>query len=427
MRPVDVRAHLHDAPIYDVHEHHMPEYLDDRNVGLLELLRHSYSDWCRERPYALSGAPPSRGPVEPDADPADGWAAVARYVEESGSNAFVRTLVTGLRELYDLSGGEITKANWCSLDAQIRERHADRSWIASVMARARVERVLTDPYSDVLLDPRTALGELYRGAARTNGLAFGWHPDVRDHSGNNGQAMARELGVAVDTFDEYVDFLELFVSTMSERGHIVLKNALAYDRDLSFGEPDENAARRAWGVVDPPATARKAFGDFVVDRLCSLAATYDIPFQTHLGTALIGGSHPMLIEGLVRRHPATRFLLMHLAYPWSRDLLGLAFVHRNVWLDLTWAPMLSPSHFKLALHEAIEVLPDESRMMIGGDAWHVEETYAALGLARRLIGEVLQEKVDAGYLRSHQAQRLGRKILCENARKLFGEEELESR
>jgi uncharacterized protein len=85
--------------------------------------------------------------------------------------------------------------------------------------------------------------------------------------------------------------------------------------------------------------------------------------------------------GLIERHPRTRFLLMHMAYPWSRDLLGMAFVYRNIWLDLTWSLLLSPSHFKLALHEAIEILPDESRMMIGGDNWHVEGKRHAKRLA----------------------------------------------
>jgi uncharacterized protein len=110
---------------------------------------------------------------------------------------------------------------------------------------------------------------------------------------------------------------------------------------------------------------------------------------------------------------------MHLAYPWSRDLLGLALVYRNIWLDLTWAPLLSPSHFKLALHEAIEILPDESRMMLGGDNWHAEETYGALTLARRLIGEVLEEKLGAGYFRHGDAERLGAKILRETALRFF--------
>jgi predicted TIM-barrel fold metal-dependent hydrolase len=138
-----------------------------------------------------------------------------------------------------------------------------------------------------------------------------------------------------------------------------------------------------------------------------------------VNTAIIRGSHPLKAAGLVERHPRTRFLLMHLAYPWSRDLLGMAFVYRNIWLDLTWSLLLSPSHFKLALHEAIEILPDESRMMIGGDNWHVEETYATLKLARQLIGEVLEEKTAAGYFHPHDAQRLAGKILRENALQFF--------
>jgi len=130
---------------------------------------------------------------------------------------------------------------------------------------------------------------------------------------------------------------------------------------------------------------------------------------------IIRSSHPLGVAGLIERHPRTRFLLMHLAYPWSRDLLGMAFVYRNIWLDLTWSFLLSPSHFKLALHEAIEVLPNESRMMLGGDNWHVEETYGAMQTARRLIAEVLDEKLVAGYFSRATAERLARRMLHDNA------------
>lgn len=127
----------------------------------------------------------------------------------------------------------------------------------------------------------------------------------------------------------------------------------------------------------------------------------------------------MLTAGLIERHPRTRFLLMHLAYPWSRDLLGMAFVYRNIWLDLTWSFLLSPSHFKLALHEAIDVLPDESRMMLGGDNWHVDETYGAIQSARRYIAEVLQEKIDQTQFPLAIAQRLAKRILYDNAVEFF--------
>ena len=293
----------------------------------------------------------------------------------------------------------------------------------TVIARAGIERIVTDPFSNVLLDAPVSLGPRYRSVARINCLAVGWHADSHDHNGNSAHAIATALGAPIDSFDDYLSFLERFVDTLPERNQVALKNALAYDRDLRFDEPDEKLARSAFGKRHPSPDKQKAFGDFVVDRLCALAAERGLPVQMHLGTALIRGSHPMHVAGLIERHPGTRFLLMHLGYPWSRDLLGMAFVYRNIWLDLTWSFLLSPTHFKLALHEAIEILPDESRLMLGGDAWHVEESYGALALARRLIGEVLQERTHARFISEEGSRRLARRILHENARAFFGHDD----
>jgi hypothetical protein len=392
-----------DVPVYDVHEHHMPAILHDREIGLHELLAQSYASWTQA---PLGGAAPGVG-----------WDALAPYVETSGTNAFVRALVDAIAELYDVM---LTRENWEQLDAEVRRRHADPSWPAQVLERARVERIVTDPYADPLMDARVELGELYRSVLRVNALALGWHAESRDHNGNSAHDFAARLGVDLDSFDDYLGFLVHLVDTLGERNQLALKSALAYDRDLRFDEPDEALARCAWGKPDPPPDERKAFGDLVVDRLAALAGERDIPFQMHLGTALVRGSHPMNAAGLVERHPGTRFLLMHLAYPWSRSLFAIAFAYRNVWLDLTWSFLLSPSHFELALAEAIEILPDETRMMLGGDAWHAEESYGALRLARRLIARVLARRVADGYLDEDAARRLARRILHENARAFLG-------
>ena len=95
-------------------------------------------------------------------------------------------------------------------------------------------------------------------------------------------------------------------------------------------------------------------------------------------------------------------------------------MYRNIWIDLTWSFLLSPSHFKRAFHEAIEILPDETRMMFGGDNWHAEETYGTFAVARRLIGAALEEKVADGYFGLADARRLTRKIFSENATAFFG-------
>jgi hypothetical protein len=404
--------------IVDVHEHHLPEVFLSREVNLLQLFRQSYAGWAQARPYPLPSETREGDPMLAGVPPTT-WEALTPFLERSGSNSFVRNLVRAVTELHGGEPGEITHANWEALDASVREQHRQPGWCAGVLRRAGIERVITDPYSDPLLDARVAFGANYGSVMRINSLAFGWHPAAVDHNGNSGHKLLERVGLKADSFDGYLAALVKLVDGLASRGQVALKNALAYDRDITFDEPDETLARQAWGKAKPSVAERKAFSDFVVDYLCRLAGERDLPVQMHLGTAIIRGSHPLHAAGLIERHPRTRFLLMHLAYPWSRDLLGMAFVYRNIWLDLTWSLLLSPSHFKLALHEAIEIEPDESRLMIGGDNWHVEETYGTLLLARRLIGEVLQEKVAAGYFGVAHAQRLAARILNENARAFF--------
>ena len=404
--------------IVDVHEHHIPEILLNRDVNLFQLFQQSYAGWTQARPYPIPSETRESDPMLAATGPTT-WGALAPFLEGSGSNSFVRNLVRAVTKLHGNGGPAITRKNWETLDASVRRNHQRPDWCGEVLQRAGIERLITDPYTDPLLDARQTLGQHYNSVMRINAFACGWHPEAVDHNGNSAHALLKRIGLEPCTFNEYLSALEKLVDGMAARGQVALKNALAYDRDVAFDEPDEKLAHQAWGKSAPSPVEQKAFSDFVVDRLCHLAGERDIPMQMHLGTAIIRGSHPLKVAGLVERHPRTRFLLMHLAYPWSRDLLGMAFVYRNLWLDLTWSLLLSPSHFKLALHEAIEILPDESRMMIGGDNWHVEETYGTMKLARQLIGEVFEEKVACHYFHEEDAQRLAEKILRKNAESFF--------
>ncbi len=403
-------------PIVDVHEHHLPELFHQPNVGLREVLQQSYAGWAQARPYTLPGETRDVDPMLAQPAPAS-WEWLDCFLSHHGSNASVRSLLAALAKLYGHS--PITRENWSALDAAIRTQHHRPAGPAEILRRAGIQQVITDVYTDPLCDARAAFGPHYRSVCRINAFACGWHPTSRDHNGNQAHVLLQRLGHTPTTFEGYLEALTHVVDSLNDRGQVALKNALAYDRAIDFDEPNEEPARRAWGQPNPSPAERKAFGDLVVDRFCRLAGERDIPIQMHLGTALIRGSHPLQAAGLIERHPRTRFLLMHLAYPWSRDLLGMAFVYRNIWLDLTWAPLLSPSHCRLALHEAIEILPDESRLMIGGDNWHAEESFGAMQTFRRILAEVLEEKVRSGYFAESDARRLAGKILHANAANFF--------
>jgi hypothetical protein len=411
-------SYLNEIPVFDVHEHHMPEMLSNPRVGLIQLLEESYCAWAKRRPYPLPNEPPFD--LKSSVSGRGSWKDIAGFVVESGANAFVRNMIRSLAELYDLGEPGITEQNWTRLDEEIRRNHADTNWNAVVLGRAGIKTVVSDPYQDPLLDIRKVLGSRYYSVLRINAFAVGWHPDSRDHNGNSAQELLARLGLEPSSYDEYREALSTVVSCLPSRNKVGLKNALAYDRSLNFDDLDEDAARRAWGQRNPDEHEKKAFGDCVVDTLCRLAGERGIPFQMHMGSALISGSRPLNAVGLIERNPRTRFLLMHLGYPWSGELLGMAFVYRNIWIDLSWSWLLSPSQFVHSLHEAIDVLPDESRMMVGGDTWHVEETYGAITAARRLIASVLDDKVKSGYFLRADAERLGRKILWENGEAFFG-------
>src|SRR5439155_9786925 len=138
----------------------------------------------------------------------------------------------------------ITRDNWERLDAAVRRQHQRSDWCQKVLERARIERLITDPYTDPLLDARQALGEQYNSVMRINALACGWHSESRDHNGNNAQALLQRLGLQPRSFDDYLVALEKLVDGMASRHQLALKNALAYDRDLAFSVPEEAVARK---------------------------------------------------------------------------------------------------------------------------------------------------------------------------------------
>ncbi|MBT5925434.1 MAG: amidohydrolase family protein [Verrucomicrobia bacterium] len=410
---------LLNAPILDVHEHHIPKVYLSAKVNLLALFQQSYAGWTIERPYPLPCEGREESPMVSTLKPF-GWESLSPYLDERGSNSFVRNLSQGILALHgDPNWKEINCSNWEMLNKCIIESRTERRFHSNSLSQANVSKVITDDYTNPLLNASETLGAQYRSVMRINAFALGWHPESKDHNGNSATSLLNHAGFIPETFDDYLIAIRGLAEQMDSRGQVAFKNALAYDRSIDFQAPNKALAKQAWGKRNPSEEERLAFGDYVVDFICRLGAEMDIPIQMHLGSAVIRGSHPMHVAALIERHPRTRFLLMHLAYPWSRDLLGMAFVYRNIWIDLTWSWLLSPSHFKLALHEAIEILPDEGRMMLGGDNWHIEETVGTLQNFKSLMIEVLSEKVSSGYLQEDQSLKLGQKILSQNAEAFF--------
>ena len=101
------------------------------------------------------------------------------------------------------------------------------------------------------------------------------------------------------------------------------------------------------------------------------------------------------------------------------ELATLAKNFQNVYIDMCWLPIISPTASRLWLHQWLETVPVNKIMGFGGDYLFVEGTYGHSVIARQVVTETLAEKVEAGYLSLEEARYIARRILRDNAIELF--------
>ena len=172
----------------------------------MQLFRLSYAGWVERRGYALPSE--SNGHPEPALDEPTSWDSLAPFLRTSGSNSFVRNVIRAVTELYGNGEATITRHNWADFDENVRRHHREADWCNRVIQRAHIERLITGPYSDPLLDARKTLGANYDSVLRINAFACGWHPDSCDRFGNSARSLLAPLGIQPTTFDDYLAALD---------------------------------------------------------------------------------------------------------------------------------------------------------------------------------------------------------------------------
>jgi uncharacterized protein len=133
---------------------------------------------------------------------------------------------------------------------------------------------------------------------------------------------------------------------------IAVKSQHAYSRTLHWGERDEAQVSlilsRVLAGEDVGELERNVLGDWCMARGVELAQQHNLPFKIHTGY-YAGHSYlhteripSGLLCGLLRQYPDARFVLMHIAYPYTEEIIALAKHFPNVWIDLCWAWSINP-------------------------------------------------------------------------------------
>ena len=158
--------------------------------------------------------------------------------------------------------------------------------------------------------------------------------------------------------------------------------------------------------------------------LIGRAAERGLPIQIHTGLQegngnYLANSNPTLLTNVIMEFSDARFDLFHAGYPFTGELAAMAKYFPNVSADLCWVQAISPHVFKRTLHEWLDTIPANKIFAGGGDSNYVEGAYGHCTLARRLVAEVLAERVEQGAMDRAGALWYAGRILRENAREFF--------
>ena len=211
---------------------------------------------------------------------------------------------------------------------------------------------------------------------------------------------------------------------------IAVKTQHAYVRTLRWQKRDDADAERALqamlrSIDDVDEQTRLCFGDWCLARGAELAAEYNLPVKIHTGylagndtliTDHIRAGHlcPLLIE-----YPQTRFVLMHIAFPYSEELIALVKHFPNAWADLCWAWCMSPVATADFVRRFIHAAPTNKLFAVGGDSAWPTSAYAYSIQMRQYLTKALQAEIDDGEMTEAQAIALAQRMMFDNQMACF--------
>jgi hypothetical protein len=238
------------------------------------------------------------------------------------------------------------------------------------------------------------------------------------------QPLAEETGIEVRDLPSLRHAMEA-VFAQNAQVAIAIKSQHAYNRTLNWrARSDREAALALAAYLHNPdemsEDERLCLGDWCLARGVELGIEHDLPFKIHTG--YYAGHSRMPVDyiragnlcGLLAAYPAARFVLMHIAYPYSQEAVALAKHYPNVYLDLCWAWSIDPYSAADFVRRFIHAAPANKLFAFGGDTGWPAAAVAYAHQARRWLTHSLQAEVNEGWLTEAEAIALATRLMRDN-------------
>jgi predicted TIM-barrel fold metal-dependent hydrolase len=122
---------------------------------------------------------------------------------------------------------------------------------------------------------------------------------------------------------------------------------------------------------------------------------------------------------LLQDFPDTRFVLMHIGYPYQDEFIALAKHYPNVSIDMCWAWIINPAAGVRFVKEFLLAAPASKLFTFGGDYIPVEPVYGHSRIARLGLSQALSELVEEGWIVLEETPPLIERLMRGNAHETF--------
>ena len=359
--------------------------------------------------------PPFAVPSKSDLSLAERWTALAPYwahIRHTGYGTCLRIAIRDLFGVPDLSGqtyGVLSEAIAASRRV---------GWYRHVLKdKARIAVSIEDDYRTAV-DP-----EFFAPVVRLEHFACATtKQDLR--------AIEADTERAIHSLDQFEQAMNACLDRYVAEGAVGIKIGIAYRRTIKFEKISRGDAERVFTRLfahlgeGPSWEEARPLQDYMFHRIIQAGVERGLPIQIHTGLQegngnILANSNPLHLTNLCLEYPQAKFDLFHGGYPFLGEALALAKNFSCLSLDLCWLYIISPSVAARMLHEAIETVPSNKIFAFGGDFIIPEGAYGHSVMARQVVSRVLTEKVESGYLSEDEALELARRILQENAARLY--------
>ena len=346
------------------------------------------------------------------------WDYIKDYWKETKTTAAGRAVLIATKDLYGIE--DLNKNTCKELSARIEKVHKKDYYYNYVLReKAKIDMNIQTGMSESDYDKKYFREQLHI------------YPMLQLYTYNHIKSFSKDFQLPeINTLDDMDNSVDLLFQKALKYGVVGVKSNLAYYRTIQINDVSRLTAGELFNKMkdDPDKylsiEEQNQWIDYMFNRILNACEKYDLPIQIHTGIQTFNGNflfntNPTLLTSTIMRFPKVKFLLLHSGYPFGGEIAALAKMFTNVYIDMTWTPLISPSYAVRYLREFIETVPQNKIMAFGGDCTTVEGTYGASVLAREVVAETLVPMVREGYLSEEEAVVLARKLLRENAIRIF--------